>query len=255
MLTEEHQLRRSRERNGQGTGFEAEVRSERQTPLVLNSNFITTDLSIVGEGHVDWRTGALPGDYVQPKWEDAARSTNAERGSVGSVSLDVNLVLASSEYRDGMVIKRFREFARLDGEAETKSISNRSVISESSRLNTMSFRPFRPAEEMDDRSHHSLTKDGQPLGDDTKSEQLFLAGASHRKEPMELNLVPQKVLQSLKQSDDMSSQLRTNGFGSKTPRKVLEGVPLESNGREQSKEAGFPLASDPSITDPRKRRP
>lgn len=252
MLAQESETRRVRDGRAVGLKGTGDVHWDRQSPLVINNNFIVSELTNPRDNLGEGRTTGNGGEYLQPRWEDAGRSTNAERGSVGSVSNDVNLVLTSTECRGGMVIKRFRE-QRVDGEAETKSISNRSVVSESSRLNSVSFRPYKPAEEMDDRSHASLTKDGFHQIDDTKSEQLFLVSANHRKEPNDLNLVPQKVHFGLKQSDDMSFQLRTNGHHPKTSRKNLESLAIDGhNGREGVSQSGFPLTTERSISDPRK---
>jgi hypothetical protein len=221
-----------------------------QSPLVVNPNFIFTDSRVAQRFQTEGRAGTGAGEFVQPRWEDAGRSTNAERGSVESNSNDVNLVLASTEYRDGLVIKRFREFQRVDGEAETKSISNRSVISESSRLHSVSFRPLRPVEEMDDQSQVSLTKEGMQQLDDTKSEQLFLVPSSHWKEPAPIGFVAHKIQFGQKPVDDLASELRVNGLAPRNSRKRLETLPLTSNGGGNAKQAHGPLSTDRTISDP-----
>lgn len=219
-----------------------------QSPLVVNPNFIFTDSHATSGFQTDRRTGT--GEYVQPRWEDAGRSTNAERGSVESGGNDLNLVLASTECRDGMVIKRFREFQRVDGDAETKSISNRSVASESSRLNSVSFRPFKPVEDMDDRSQMSLNKDGLQQLDDTKSEQLFLVPTTHRKDQDPLGFVAQKIHFGQKPVDDLSSELRGGGLVARNSRKRLETLPVASRGQDPAEPQLRPLSTDRSISDP-----
>lgn len=218
------------------------------SPLIVNPNFIFTESRAAQGYKTEGRPG--PGDYVQPRWEDAGKSTNAERGSVESSNNDVNLVLASTECRDGMVIKRFREFQRVDGDAETKSISNRSVASESSRLNSVSFRPFRPVEDMDDRSQMSVNKEGWQQLDDTKSEQLFLVPANHRPEPESLGFVAQKIHFGQKPVDDLASEFRLNGGGSRGSRKRLENLPLSGKGRDIPRPIFGPLSTDRTISDP-----
>jgi len=115
-------------------------------------------------------------DYVQPRWEDVKASTVTERGSLPSSSQDFNLVLLSKEQKNGLVIKKFREFQRVEIEAENKSISNRSVNSESNRINSVSFRPLRLNGAVEEMSQVSVLKEVQRHPENIKSEHQFIAG-------------------------------------------------------------------------------
>ena len=230
-----------------------EISLTNHSPVVINTDFIETESRVPQQFHDGGRVRLASGDYVQPRWEDGGRSTNAEKGSVDSASNDVNLVLASTEYRDGMVIKRFREFHRADADVETKSISNRSVISESSRLNSVTFRPYNLAQEMDNRSQNSLTKDGLQQLDETKSEQLFLAGPSaNRNEYEEVNFTAHKIPFNTKPVDDWTVESRLNGFGTKISKRKLEPLSLEcAERRETSTHAPRLHSANQQVRDPR----
>lgn len=252
MLAQESQLL-GQNRGHWTHGPAKDIPLSHHTPAVLNTNFIVTESRVPQQFHEDNRTRRASGDYVQPRWEEGGRSTNAERGSVDSGNNDVNLVLASTEYRDGMVIKRFREFNRTEVDGETKSISNRSVISESSRLNSVTFRPYNPVQEMDNRSQNSLTKDGLQQLDDTKSEQLFLAGpSSNRKDYEPVNFTAHKIPFNLKPVDDLVVDNRLNGSGVKSQKRHLESLPLgQPNGKETTTNAGLLLSTERQFNDPR----
>lgn len=128
------------------------------------------------ELHLEEPKSAYEGDYVQPRWEDVKTSTITERGSMPSSSNDLNLILLSKEQKNGLVIKKFREFQRADAEGDNKSISNRSMNSESSKINSMSFRPLRFNGVAAEPSEVSILKEVPRHPDDIKSERQYTAG-------------------------------------------------------------------------------
>lgn len=109
-------------------------------------------------------------DYRQPRWEEGKGSVQAQRGSVPSSFNDPNLVLTAQEQRGGLVIKKFREFQRVAPDADVKSVSNRSVTSESARPNSIQFRPFRLAEGVSELGDISAIKEVPRQLDEVKSE-------------------------------------------------------------------------------------
>lgn len=116
--------------------------------------------------------GAYEGEYVQPRWEDVKGSAFTDHGSASSSHNDLGLVLLSKEQKNGLMIKKFREFKRTDAEADNKSVSNRSVTSESSRINLVQFHAFRLANGPAEPSEISVLKEVHRPADDIKSETL-----------------------------------------------------------------------------------
>lgn len=60
---------------------------------------------------------------------------------------DSNLILTNEELKNGLKVKKFREFSRVDFETENKSVSSKSMISESNRINTNRFEVYKPGQD------------------------------------------------------------------------------------------------------------
>lgn len=152
--------------------------SESKVPTHLREGMpaaVSQGNGIFKELNLEEPKSSYEGDYVQPRWEDVKASTATERGSIPRGSHDLNLVLLSKEQKNGLVIKKFREFQRVEVDADNKSVSNRSVTSESSRINSVTFRPLRINGAAGEPSEVSVLKEVQRLPEDIKSEHKFEA--------------------------------------------------------------------------------
>ena len=125
MLSQELKPRREAEWREDGGATTHNGHVQAQTPLVINSHFIVSDFHPLREDKALTGATAATNEGPQQRWEETAKSTRTERGSVSSAAPDANLVLTSTEYRGGIVIRRFRTSHRLEADAETKSVSKK----------------------------------------------------------------------------------------------------------------------------------
>lgn len=251
MLSEELKTRRVPDRREEGGAATPNGHGHPQPPLVINSHFIVSDFHPLREDPLQSATNTAVNEGPQSRWEENARSTRTEQGSVSSTALDANLVLQSTEYRSGIVIRRFRTSHRVEADAETKSVSNRSMVSESSHLNSVSFRPFKPAEDVGELVLKPRVAEAVQVQDDTKSEQMGVGSSVQQDDAIEPPMPPQKVHVQPQVSDDLVIQHKLNGFGAKHVHGNLDGLGLETTGRDHVRAHCPPFKPAANLSDPR----
>lgn len=251
MLSDELKPRKAPEWRGEGGTAAPNGLAHAPPPLIINSHFIVSDFHSLRDDQPLRPTNAAANEGLQQNREEVARSTRTERGSVSSAAPDANLVLKSTEYRGDIVIRRFRTSHRMDNDAETKSVSNRSMVSESSHLNSVSFRAFKPAEEIGGIVLRAPAFEAPQPQDDAKSEQMGAASSVQQDDQPEPRMPPQKTLAPPKVSDDLILDHKLNGFGAKHAHGNLEGLGLETAGREHPRTYAHPPKPAVNLADPR----
>lgn len=128
--------------------------------------------------------------FHQTRWEDVDRSTKAQRGSASQLENNTSLVMTTVEQHGTFVVKRFKEAAKVDPEADARSVSNRSVTSQSNKAVFDDIRKFKLPDYANESSELSVIKEVQKVNGEVKSEHFIDADHMSVSESQTLTEVP-----------------------------------------------------------------
>lgn len=110
--------------------------------------------------------------FHQARWEDVDKSTKAVRGSASHLENNTSLVMTTVEQFGEIVVKRFRGAPIVEPDADTRSVSNRSVTSQSNKLVLEGFKEFRLPGFANEPSELSVLKEVQKVSGEARSEHI-----------------------------------------------------------------------------------